>query len=61
MRLFYLILFLVANLADASCYRLFGASGQHIYEGTAPQFDISYPGNSSAYEASRARGGIFAD
>ena len=56
MRLFPLILFLVADQAGASCYRLYGVSGQRLYEGTVPPFDISYPGNSSAYEASRARG-----
>lgn len=42
--------------AGATCYQLFSQADAKIYEGSIPHFDISYPGNSAAYSASRARG-----
>lgn len=45
-----------AGNAAASCYQLFDQSDAKIYEGSTPPFDISYPGNSPAYNASRGRG-----
>lgn len=51
-----LLLWLNLGQVEAGCYQLFNQSNAKIYEGTTPPFDISYPGNSPAYQASRARG-----
>lgn len=53
---FSLLLWLSLGQAEAGCYQLFDQSNAKIYEGNTPPFDISYPGNSPAYQASRARG-----
>lgn len=46
----------VIGLAEAGCYQLYSPSGAKIYEDKIPPFDISYPTESPAYRASRARG-----
>lgn len=47
---------LFSGAVEATCYQLFSQADTKIYEGSTPPFDISYPGNSAAYNASRARG-----
>jgi hypothetical protein len=56
MRAELLLCLLTAGNAGASCYRPFDAGDRTLYEACVPPFDISYPGISRAYEASRARG-----
>lgn len=45
-----------SGVAGAQCYQLYDSQDRTIYEGLAPPFDISLPGESAASRASRARG-----
>jgi len=46
----------IMTIAEANCYVLTSADGETINRDTSPPFDISAPGESPAYRASRARG-----
>jgi len=51
-----LIVSAIMTLAEANCYVLTAADGETLSIDTSPPFDISAPGESPAYRASRARG-----
>jgi hypothetical protein len=50
------ILAIMPAIGEANCYVLTSADGEAISRDTSPPFDISLPGESPAYRASRARG-----
>jgi hypothetical protein len=51
-----LIVSAIMTIAEANCYVLTSADGETISRDTSPPFDISAPGQSPAYRASRGRG-----